>query len=71
MADVEAVPDGAVARLTSPVPEPPAPSASPAPAADEMTLVDHLVELRDRLIPSVARDRHRQRRRLVPVRAHP
>ena len=52
MADAEAVPDGAVAgRLTPPAatPEP----VTPAPAPGEMTLVDHLVELRNRLVKSV------------------
>jgi len=53
MADVEAVSDGAVvARVTAPVPESPAPAA-PASGPGEMSLVDHLVELRNRLVKSL------------------
>ncbi len=52
MVDAEAVPDGAVAALPAPVD--PDPSTSPAaPAAGEMTLVDHLVELRNRLVKAI------------------
>ncbi len=58
MADAEAVPDGNIgARLVTPVPgtpAPPSPAApAPAPAAAEMTLVDHLTELRGRLVKSL------------------
>jgi sec-independent protein translocase protein TatC len=47
MADADAVPDAGVPALLTPTPEPP--PAAPA-AAGEMSLVDHLGELRDRLI---------------------
>jgi sec-independent protein translocase protein TatC len=54
MADADAVSDaGLPVRLTtSPQADPPSPSPAPAPAtpAAEMTLVDHLSELRDRLV---------------------
>ncbi len=54
MADADAVRDAGIpGRLTPGVdPEPPSPAPPPAasPAAGEMTLVDHLAELRDRLI---------------------
>jgi sec-independent protein translocase protein TatC len=53
VADAEAVPDGTIgARLVTPVPGTPAPPspAAPAPAAAEMTLVDHLAELRNRFV---------------------
>jgi sec-independent protein translocase protein TatC len=53
MADADAVRDGLPVRLTPGVePEPPAPAPPPAtsPAAGEMSLVDHLAELRGRLI---------------------
>jgi sec-independent protein translocase protein TatC len=51
MADADAVRDVAIpARLTTPEPSPPSATPPPAPAAGEMSLVDHLVELRDRLI---------------------
>jgi len=55
MADADAVTDGtAPARVTDPAPQDPAPApASPAPEPGEMSLVDHLVELRNRLIKSV------------------
>jgi sec-independent protein translocase protein TatC len=57
VADADAVQDGAIgARLTpgptSPTPPAPAPAA-PAPATGEMTLVEHLVELRGRLVKSL------------------
>jgi sec-independent protein translocase protein TatC len=57
VADADAVQDGAIgARLTpgpsSPNPPAPAPAAD-APAAGEMTLVEHLVELRGRLVKSL------------------
>jgi sec-independent protein translocase protein TatC len=49
MADADALPDAGVPALLTPTPEPP--SAAPAAAASgEMSLVDHLGELRDRLI---------------------
>jgi len=47
MADADAVPDAGVPALLTPTPEPP--PAAPA-ASGEMSLVDHLGELRDRLI---------------------
>ena len=47
MADADAVPDAGLPALLTPTPEPP--PAAPA-ASGEMTLVDHLGELRDRLI---------------------
>lgn len=61
MADADAIRDSGLPALLTPTPEPspstgsPAPSGSPTPsdpppAAGEMSLVDHLVELRDRLI---------------------
>jgi len=61
VADAEAVGDGAIgARLGTPAPGTPAPPtpaapapAAPAPAADEMTLVGHLTELRNRLVKSL------------------
>ena len=61
MADADAVQDGAIgARLTpgpsapGPTPAAPAPApATPAPVAGEMTLVEHLVELRGRLVKSL------------------
>ena len=47
MADLEAVPDGTVvARAVTPPQEP----AEPAKAPGEMSLVDHLTELRNRLV---------------------
>lgn len=50
MADVEAVPGGTVeARLTESPAEPAAPS-DPKRSPGEMSLVDHLVELRNRLV---------------------
>jgi sec-independent protein translocase protein TatC len=57
VADIEAIPDGgATARNASgaanPAPAEPAP-AEPARAPGEMSLVDHLVELRNRLIKVV------------------
>jgi sec-independent protein translocase protein TatC len=56
MAEVEAVPDGAVAaRVPEPAadPTPPAAPAEPAPKPGEMTLVGHLTELRNRLVKSL------------------
>ncbi|MCJ7712765.1 MAG: twin-arginine translocase subunit TatC, partial [Chloroflexi bacterium] len=53
MADVDAVPDAGVPALMTPAPEGPpaaAPEPPPAAAAAEMSLVDHLGELRNRLI---------------------
>jgi len=47
MADADAVPDAGLPALLTPTPEPP--PAAPA-ASGEMSLVDHLGELRDRLI---------------------
>jgi sec-independent protein translocase protein TatC len=57
VADADAVQDGAIgARLTpgptSPTPPAPAPAA-PAPVTGEMTLVEHLVELRGRIVKSL------------------
>ena len=49
MADADAVPDAGLPALLTPTPEPP--SAAPTAAASgEMSLVDHLGELRNRLI---------------------
>jgi sec-independent protein translocase protein TatC len=55
MAEIEAGgEDTAPARVTDPAPPSPSPAAaSPAPAPGEMSLVDHLVELRNRLVKSV------------------
>ena len=60
MADADAVQDGAIGSRLSPGPGSPTPStpaapapAAPAPAATEMTLVEHLVELRGRLVKSL------------------
>ncbi len=55
MAEIEAGgEDTAPARVTDPAPPSPSPaSASPAPAPGEMSLVGHLVELRNRLVKSV------------------
>lgn len=61
MADADAVRDaGIAARLgqpdgAQPAPQPSAPSPSPSPssASAEMSLVDHLAELRDRLVRSI------------------
>ncbi len=53
MADADAVPDAGVPALLTTAPEPPsaaAPEPPPAVAAAEMSLVDHLGELRNRLI---------------------
>jgi sec-independent protein translocase protein TatC len=56
MAEVEAVPDGAVAaRVPEPAadPTPPTAPAEPAPKPGEMTLVGHLTELRNRIVKSL------------------
>lgn len=55
MADIEAVNDGtAPARVPAPAPGDPSPTpVAPAPAPGEMSLVDHLVELRNRLVKSI------------------
>jgi sec-independent protein translocase protein TatC len=58
MAEVEAVADGAVvSHVTDPPVEgpatPPATPASPDPKPGEMSLVDHLVELRNRIVKSL------------------
>jgi sec-independent protein translocase protein TatC len=55
MADADAVRDAGlpVSRAPSPQPEPPASGPAPAPGdatSTEMTLVDHLSELRDRIV---------------------
>jgi sec-independent protein translocase protein TatC len=55
VADADAVQDGAIGARLSPGPASPIPPtpAAPAPAAAEMTLVEHLVELRSRLVKSL------------------
>jgi sec-independent protein translocase protein TatC len=53
MADVDAVRDAGIPAILTPAPEPVPDPAAPAPAAGEMSLVDHLVELRNRLIKIV------------------
>jgi sec-independent protein translocase protein TatC len=51
MADAEVVPDGsAVAEATTAAPIAPANASVTPPASNEMTLVDHLSELRSRLV---------------------
>jgi len=55
VADADAVQDGGIGARLAPgpsTPTPPAPAA-PAPVAAEMTLVEHLVELRGRLVKSL------------------
>lgn len=49
MADADAVPDVGVPALLPPTPDPPS-TAPPVTASGEMSLVDHLGELRNRLI---------------------
>ena len=49
MADADALPDAGIPALLTPTPEPPS-TAPPAAASGEMSLVDHLGELRNRLI---------------------
>ncbi len=51
MADADAVRDAGIPVIRAPSPEPEPPTSPPA--AGEMTLVDHLVELRNRLIKVV------------------
>jgi sec-independent protein translocase protein TatC len=56
VADADAVQDGAIGARLSPgpvAPTPPPTPAAPAPAAGEMTLVEHLTELRGRLVKSL------------------
>jgi sec-independent protein translocase protein TatC len=50
VADTEAVQDGAIALRPADAPGDPAPAADPTRAPGEMSLVDHLVELRNRLV---------------------
>jgi sec-independent protein translocase protein TatC len=51
MAEVDAVTDGAAVRVTGTPSE--TPPATPAPRPGEMSLVEHLTELRDRLVKSI------------------
>ncbi len=53
MAEMDAVPDVGIPARVTPSPEPAAPSPQPATPSVEMSLVDHLVELRNRLVKMV------------------
>ena len=50
MADADAVPDAGVPAILTPAPEPPSAAPAASAASGEMSLVDHLGELRNRLI---------------------